>query len=289
MDNSYVPCDSCGGQGARFLFHKNEYDLVKCNHCDLIYVGSPPNKEVLEKMYSFASGYHDSLTKPGQRQDRFRSRAQEQFDQVKSLCKPGRLLDVGCSVGFFLAFAKRAGWDVSGVEFSKDSADFAREQLGNVILDGAIEDANFPAEEFDLVTMWDVIEHVSSPASALAKAAHLLKKNGMLVISTPNIDGIFPKASLPFASVLKHWPHPEPPYHLYQFSAKTLSRMLEKFGFQVDAVKYESIPLGYSFGDFRALLKSPFRLAYAALFAPLVKIGPWVGAGDSMVVFARKV
>jgi hypothetical protein len=87
------------------------------------------------------------------------------------------------------------------------------------------------------------------------------------------------------ARLVGHWPHPEPSYHLVQFSKRTLERILVHVGFDVVELADERIPLGYSFRDASRSLR---RLLYAAAFAPLALVGPLLRAGDSMVVIARK-
>lgn len=288
MTSVHTSCVSCGGDRSTVLFQKDGYDLVQCAACGLVYVGNPPAPETLRKTYSFESGYHEKLTQDGPQQAEFLRRAQGQFDRIRALRTPGRILDVGCSVGFFLDSARQAGWQVSGVEFSPDTAEVARQRLGGGVYTGALQDAPLEPGQLDVVTMWDVLEHVPDPMSTLAKASAALKKDGLLVLETPNVDGWFPRASLKVAGALGYWPHPEPPGHLFQFSVASLTTMLEKAGFVVDQVQHDRIPISYSFGKLSYVLTSPKRFAYFAAFAPLAWFGPWFGAGDSMFVVARK-
>jgi hypothetical protein len=116
----------------------------------------------------------------------------------------------------------------------------------------------------------------------------LLKPGGWFVLSTPNIDGLFPRMAYKLAHRLNYWPHPEPPYHLYQFSVRTLSAMLGKAGFVPGPVRHSSIELAYTFGTVATLARMPKRLAYAVALAPLVKLGPLIGQGDWFYLAARK-
>lgn len=282
-------CVGCGGAAADSLFNKNGYDIVRCKECSLVYVGNPPTPEQLKELYSFESGYHEKVTTRGEAQAGFLSRAADQYAFVKSLgSAKGKVLDVGCSVGFFLACAQRDGWDVAGVEFSPDTAEYARKQLGDHVFTGVLEAAPFEIGAFDLITMWDVLEHVRDPMAMLARAGELLGADGKLVLETPNVDGWFPRASLLVAKSLDYWPHPEPPGHLFQFSVVTLCSFLQRTGFEILEIRHKRIPIRYSFGEFSSVFSSLKRLAYFALFAPLAYVGPWFGAGDSMIVVARK-
>jgi hypothetical protein len=135
--------------------------------------------------------------------------------------------------------------------------------------------------------MWDIVEHVPYPIQLLSQARELLCEDGWLWLTTPNIDGLFPQASLRVASSVGKWPHPEPPYHLTQFSEETITDALHRAGFEHVVVKQQSIPLSYSFGSAKKMLTDPRRLAYAAAFAPLAFLGPLIGRGDTMLVAAK--
>ena len=196
------------------------------------------------------------------------------------------LLDVGCSAGSFLAAANSAGFSAQGVELNPDTADLARARGLNVTT-GTLSDVHEAAHSFDAITMWDIVEHVPDPIALLSQARELLSESGWLWLTTPNIDGLFPQASLRVASSVGKWPHPEPPYHLMQFSEQTITDALHRAGFEQVVVKQQSIPLSYSFGSLQKMLTDPRRLVYAAAFAPLAFLGPLVGRGDTMLVAAK--
>lgn len=282
-------CNLCGETRSRPIFSTKGYDLVGCLGCDLAYIANPPSAEELARIYSAAASYHATLKDEG-------SKAWADMDAIArqhmaflgTVVQGGTLLDVGCSTGLFLDRARKAGFAVKGVEFSQDSAAFARSRFGLMVEDGSIHDSREAPESIDVLTMFDVIEHVPDPLADMAAALRLLKPGGWFVLSTPNIDGLFPRASYPLAKALDYWPHPEPPYHLYQFSVATLSAMLAKAGFEPGPVRHTSIALDYSFGSLRDLLRMPKRAAYALAFAPLAKLGPLIGQGDWFYIAARK-
>lgn len=284
-----MTCNQCGSSEAKSLFVKNGYELVECLHCHLAYIANPPTAEQLSEIYSTAADYHqeirDPSSKTGKRMGEIADRhlAVLQKEETK-----GRVLDVGCSIGLFVDRAKRAGFDAEGIEFSEDAASFARDRYSLKVATGSIHDMKGEDGQFDIVTMFDVIEHVPDPSSDMAAAWRLLKPGGLFLQSTPNIDGFFPKVSYPVANKVDYWTHPEPPHHLYQFSVKTLTAMLEKSGFEVGETWHFNMDLSYSFGSFETLKQYPKMLAYAALFAPSAKIGPWIGMGDWIYTAARK-
>ena len=285
-----MTCNHCTLAGAEHLFRAKGYDLVRCTGCGLAYIANPPTMEELKVLYSPGASYHAALCDPASAtfatQDRIAAR---HLAETLRVVKRGRLLDVGCSIGQFAARAKAAGFAATGLEMNEASAVFARAHYGLEVAEGTIHDAPQEAGSLDVLTMFDVIEHVPDPLGDLRKAWELLAPGGTIVLSTPNIDGLFPRLSLPLAKKLDYWPHPEPPYHLYQFSAKTLGAMLEKAGFGRCEMRHFAIDLAYTFGQMQTLLKMPKRLAYAGLFAPLAALGPMIGQGDWIYVTARKM
>jgi SAM-dependent methyltransferase len=255
-----------------------------------VFVANPPTEEELEQFYSFETGYHQNLRDdPDAIAYRFEM-AEERYGAIAGHAQPGRLLDVGATAGFFVHAAASHGWDAHGIELSDDTASIARERYGLDVTTGRLEQVGLPSESFDAVTLWDIIEHVLDPLDTMRRVAAALKPGGIVAISTPNIDGLYPRASYRIGRLIHHWPAVEPPAHLSQFSTRTLTDLLDRAGFDVVAVKHESQPLAYTFGG-----RDAFRgrrglraLAYAAVFAPLAWLGPRVRAGDEIEVVARK-
>lgn len=282
-------CNLCGETDTRPIFSTKGYDLVGCLGCGLAYIANPPSAEELTRIYSADASYHAALKDEGSKSwADMDAIARQHIRFLQTITQHGTLLDVGCSTGLFLDRARKAEFDAMGVEFSDDSADFARARFGLTVERGSIHDSRAVPESFDVLTMFDVIEHVPDPLADMAAALRLLKPGGWFVLSTPNIDGLFPRASYPLARTLDYWPHPEPPYHLYQFSVATLTAMLARAGFEPGPVRHTAIALDYSFGSLRDLLRMPKRAAYALAYAPLAKLGPLIGRGDWFYIAARK-
>ena len=136
----------------------------------------------------------------------------------------GRLLDVGCGNGGFLLMAQQAGWQVSGVDFDPDAVGFARSR-GLQVREGGIEAFDEQAEEFDVISMCHVIEHVPEPLALLSRAHRLLKRGGLLWLETPNIE------SLGAGRFGRDWRGLEPPRHLVLFNRRALRQLFHKLGF----------------------------------------------------------
>jgi SAM-dependent methyltransferase len=282
-------CNLCGERASHAVFSTKGYDLVECAGCRLAYIANPPDDDELVRIYSGDTGYHAALKDPVSRQWATSLRtAEAHMEFMRQVPGKGRLLDVGCSTGQFLNLAREAGHEVSGIEFSDESRAFACSHFGLSVEPGRVQDSCHEPGSLDIVTMFDVIEHVRDPLSDMAGVMRLLKPGGWFVLSTPNIDGLFPRLSRKLAGTLDYWPHPEPPFHLYQFSIGTLSAMLGKGGFEPGPVSHRRIPLGYTFGSLSTLARSPKRAGYAALFAPTALLGPCIGQGDWFYLAARK-
>lgn len=138
--------------------------------------------------------------------------------------KKGKLLDVGCGNGLFLAYMKEFGWAVYGIEPDSQAADFARNHFGIEVTVGNLRKGMFPENSFDAVTMNHVIEHVHDPVEIIEQAWRLLKKDGCLVITTPNVGSISRKF---FRDT---WRGLEVPRHLWLFTAETLAMCATKAG-----------------------------------------------------------
>ncbi|HYL34754.1 MAG TPA: class I SAM-dependent methyltransferase [Bryobacteraceae bacterium] len=140
--------------------------------------------------------------------------------------QPGTLIDIGAASGFFLSLARRRGWRVSGVEPSDFASSLARDK-GLDVRTGTVENCHFAAGAFDVVTMWDVIEHIPDPRRAIASIVSLLKPGGLIAINTPDSTCLL-------ARLLKtKWHLVVPPEHLNLFSRESLRLLLAKHGLEV--------------------------------------------------------
>lgn len=137
----------------------------------------------------------------------------------------GRLLDVGCGNGEIISYLRDLGWEVTGMEPDATAANLARERYGLDVFTGSIEQAQFPADSFDAITMTHVIEHLSDPILTLKECNRVLKPWGRLIIITPNIKSLGQRV---FGS---EWLYLDPPRHLNIFSNLTLQACSEKAEF----------------------------------------------------------
>jgi 2-polyprenyl-3-methyl-5-hydroxy-6-metoxy-1,4-benzoquinol methylase len=195
--------------------------IVDCRRCGLVYMNPRPHHQRVQDAY-------------GQVEDRRYLEEEEgrvatfsaSLEHVQRFVPQGALLDVGCHVGTFLTLAQGAGYEVTGIEPSRWAADIARGRLSRTVHNGALEDAPVPAGAYDVVTIWDVIEHLPDPASDLRAIWTALRPGGIVAISTMDVDALFPRMAG------RRWPW-YMQMHLVYFSRRTLAEMLRRQGFEV--------------------------------------------------------
>ena len=232
-----VSCNLCGSTRQKQLWtgrdwaygFPGDFGMVTCEECGLIYLNPRPSPEEIGayypdeyEPYARTRGTRSSLSLLIQRL-KLRSRVRT----VTRLAAGGRLLDLGCGSGGFLREMQRLPeWQVQGIEVSQETAAFAREQLDLDVQAGTLEDAHLPANFFDVVTMWDVLEHLADPLGALREIHRILKPSGLLISSSPNA------ASLDAKVFGRYWIGLDFPRHLYVFAPSTLFDLLHKAGLQ---------------------------------------------------------
>lgn len=145
--------------------------------------------------------------------------------------RKGKLLDVGCGDGGFLALMRDAGWEVMGIEPDPRAASFAREKHGIPVIAGTLAEAALSDKSVDVVTLSHVIEHAYDPILVLEGCRRILKPKGKVIIVTPNLAG---QGHQMFKS---SWVHLDPPRHLYLFSPATLRSSCERAGLKVEMLR----------------------------------------------------
>jgi len=194
--------------------------LVRCDACGLIYQNPRPTAAEMGQHYpSTYESYGDHRTAArGMVRRAFNYGMSKRCRYVTDHVAGGRLLDVGCAAGAFLvAMRERKGWQVQGVEVSAETAQVARERHGLEVFAGTLEEAAFPDDHFDAVTMWDVLEHVHDPVATLREIRRILKPGGVLVVRVPNL------ASWDARLFGDCWAGLDAPRHLYVFTPQTLA------------------------------------------------------------------
>jgi 2-polyprenyl-3-methyl-5-hydroxy-6-metoxy-1,4-benzoquinol methylase len=286
MAMEHVPCNHCGHQVTHGVHNVSR--LVQCVNCGLIFVNPRPAFADLARQYEGSyfhcaeptfGGYEDYEADHADIVRTFQGRMGMMRDQVR--VERPRALDVGCATGIFLEVARDAGWQPEGVDISAYALARA-EAKGFKVHRGTLLDTELPEAGFDIITMWDLIEHVPDPAAVFAECHRLLKPGGVLAISTPDAGSVLARVLrgrwLGYRSIDEH---------LYFFSHRTITAMLEHAGFEVrrfaQAGKVLALP--------RLIERMRFYSRVAALLLRQVdrampKLSFNVNSRDTMVVVA---
>jgi 2-polyprenyl-3-methyl-5-hydroxy-6-metoxy-1,4-benzoquinol methylase len=203
----------------------------------------------------------------------------ESLAHVQRYRRSGHLLDVGCHVGTFLTLAQQSGFEVAGVEPSRWGAEIANSRIDGKVHCGAIEDAPLPEGGYDVITLWDVIEHLPDPALDIRAIHSALRPGGIFAVSTMDVEAFG-----------KRWPW-YMQMHLVYFSRQTLCEMLRREGFQIAEVSthVRRVRLTYLASRLDAYSPTVGRLASGVLSRiGLAERTVGVSFGDIFTVIARK-
>ena len=284
-----INCNLCGSN-IKKLFYKINLnniliDIVGCKECGLVYRYYGLERGEAEKLYSkdfFEQNYIDKID-----QERLIKTGHRLLEEITKYHTRGKILDVGAGTGSYLKAAKEEGWEEFGVELSSFATEFARKKFGLEIFNGKLEDARFPDGFFDVVIMIHTIEHIPDPANCLREIHRILKKDGIIYLSTPNFD------SFNARRFKEKWWALKPEYHLYFFSPKTLGAMLKKCNFKIikidtsnpimttESLRKIGIPSGNWRRDFLNKYFSQPKRVIRYLVGKLIQ-------GEAVVCYARK-
>jgi len=269
-------CLVCGARQGRQLYQLPRFEIRRCAACDQVFLFPLPSEAEVSEM--FAQLYRDGRGSVPELRDYYASC----FDAspaspVADMCRSwlqalsryasgGRLLDIGCGTGIFCHTARGFGWEPHGIDAATEAVTFARTRYGLDVQHGDFETLELEGEAFDLVTMWDVIEHSRAPRALMEAAARCLKPGGLLALSTPNQRNIMDVvAKLLYRLTRRRVTGPLQKFYLIEhflyFSSRTLERLLADAGFELLEMRRELT-------DLRRLTLHPFvRIGLRMLFA----------------------
>jgi len=300
--NTESLCELCGTHEAVVV--QPSWGVVRCSRCGLIY---SENRTVPPDLYEEAYTQRGKIATYEFDGERYKFRARRfwraLFERLAKYRKCGRLLDVGCGLGFLLDLARQLGWEPYGLEVSAYASQYAREHFGLTVHHGALEDNTYPPESFDAVVCSHVLKHVPTPRNFLRRIHDILRPGGVLLLLVPT-----PFSSLSY-KLFGRLHGPGPPVHLFFFSAHTLSLLLHQQGFEV-LKRTVNTQLVNTIGDFtkdreleakmarvsedvvgadQSTLRQRLRnLAVSAAKGTVNALGSLLGFGDEVIIFARK-
>ncbi|MDD5108743.1 MAG: class I SAM-dependent methyltransferase [Candidatus Omnitrophica bacterium] len=197
------------------------FKYQKCMKCGLIFLANPP---VDLGVYYGESYYCRPLFK---KIENVAKKTSFQLAMIKRFVKDGRLLEVGPGYGVFALQAKKGGFEVDVIEREGKCCDFLAKIIGvKVIKSDKPHEVIESAKEYDVIALWQVIEHLTDPWEFLKKAAKNLKPNGVILIAAPN------PAAFQFKLQGAQWPHVDAPRHLWLIPVELLINYVEPFGLE---------------------------------------------------------
>ena len=228
IDTGESRCKICNQETmSLWINNLDGLSIWRCKTCDSALTFPIPEVTALEDHYS--STYYkenENIAVIERRRDESSAVFASLLDNLEALQGGRRVLDVGCSYGFFLDQARARGWDVKGLELGRPAAKFGRNQLGLDVFNGQLAELAQQSPEFDVITFWHVLEHVPDPHFNLTLAFEMLPVGGWIAIRVPNIS------SLSRLLLGKGWHWFLPHDHIHHLSPAGLATLVNRAGFE---------------------------------------------------------
>ena len=302
LDDTRPRCASCASERSTVRYDFGSEQIRRCQQCGLLYIHPLPSEEETRDVYGESYfqndqfmrgtnaalfGYADYVAERFNKQPQYAAIARE----ITTLLDPTpdrrpRLLEVGCGFGYFLDVAFEENFDVSGLEFNPHAVERLKRKYAFPIACGALETAALPPRSVDAAVLFDVIEHLRDPFTALDRLRDTLMPKGVLVLSTVDAESwssrLLGKRLEDFRRTREH---------LFFFGRRTMREVLERHGFDVIAIR----SIGHTF-DLGFLLER-LTLYNEPLFGALRRAVTAIGLGSvqiylnpftKMIVFARR-
>lgn len=279
-------CVVCGSAAFRFLFAHKGGSMKQCRTCELVQLMPMPTSREIAKLYhedfDHFAPYLEQL-------DVHRAYFRKKIEDIRLRVSGDglRVLDIGCAMGVLLEEAAKQGMEATGVDISKDAVTYCRKQNLKAVA-GTIQTlgGTLPDASFDIITAFQIVEHERDPLGFMKRIHKLLKKDGMVVLATPNYGGRWRKV------MGKRWVGFTHPEHVILLNFVSMRHLLEMAGFRDIQIRKDTPrPFPLSFAFKRAADYFPWAGWFFRGFGRLVEqfdiinpVNPW----DDMVVTARK-
>jgi 2-polyprenyl-3-methyl-5-hydroxy-6-metoxy-1,4-benzoquinol methylase len=214
-------CALCNNTALSPHLSIGEKEIVRCRKCGFLFSTDIPSQDQLERHYS-SEMKPDFLVK-------YKEEAIRRGELILALAgkSGGRIMDVGCGLGFFLAWAKEKGYETCGVEPSIEASEYARNALGLAVFTGDVHKLDPGTQAFDIVTIQHVLEHIPDPVAFLRRVKEILKEDGVLAVVVPNAGSLVGRLAR------ERWLGFAAEEHLCHYTKDTLRILLIRSGFRV--------------------------------------------------------
>lgn len=253
------PCIITGCRGtARLRYRLRRFEVVECASCGMLYRDPLPTPDEMRELYNdrsytqsryFSHQLDPALALSGPEVPIYRKALDWLEARVPRAGERFTLLDIGCGTGLFLSIARERGWSVAGVEISAEHAAHATETLGIQVQCADFSDAKLNHERYQVVTLWDVLEHLADPEAALRRAHALVAPGGYLLIFTIDSASLFNRLAhvsywLTGGRITQPSELLYDARHNYYFTGRSLAALVEGCDFQIEAREHSRAYLG---------------------------------------------
>tara|TARA_B100000508_G_scaffold141097_1_gene146961 strand:- start:53579 stop:54442 length:864 start_codon:yes stop_codon:yes gene_type:complete len=206
-----------------------EHYLVKCKNCSFVFAQKIPTEQELIEHYQ-GYGRNDYLSPLTIK------RYEELLDRFESFRKTNKILDVGAGIGYFLEVAKKKGWEVYGTEYTDEAVNICRDK-GIQVEQGKLDPSKYDKGSFDVITSFEVLEHINNPVEEINNFKSLLRSGGLVYLTTPNFNSLLRYRLKSDYNVIVY------PEHLSYYTPKTLKKLFLDCGFEKQKIQATGISL----------------------------------------------
>jgi len=239
-----------------------EFNIDKCSNCNFAFTNPVPLQSDIGKYYESQDYISHSNTSRGLVNFLYQKIRNYTLDRkvalLQKLSDGKNLLDIGSGTGEFLGRSQKAKFNVTGIEPSTTGRDQTKDNFGITVKDEP-HLSDIESNKFDFITMWHVLEHVYDLNERVAELQRLIKKDGHIIIAVPNLS------SFDAAKYKKHWAAYDLPRHLYHFSPKDISSLMEKHDMKVT----QTLPMKFD-SFYVSMLSEKYKTGTTNLFSSFV-------------------
>ncbi len=245
-----ISCPLCSNTDHRpfpiyYKLKEKRFEAKQCKNCEFVFLDPRPSSEDMSLMYSDEYFLHDGADFGAHSPTDYETAAirgsvkfPEVLGWIKKFKGSGKFFEIGCGMGYFLNYVRKQGYDVEGIEYAALGTKTCVEKFGLNVHQSSFEEYKVKPDTYDVVFMGDVLEHLINPLEMLQKANEMLKAAGVVAVEVPSMfNGIVGRGAITaYRAIGTNKKMPMPPYHVNEFTPKTLRAMLKKAGYKQSVI-----------------------------------------------------